>query len=82
MFGELIAMLNALIAAARIPLTRKEKKLVDTKLHEASQIIQKASERDIELYDPKLRKLRDRIDYEHRHRDLLKKKKKKKKKKK
>lgn len=61
MFAELMTIVNAVISAAKIPLNPKERQLLERKIKEASQIIQTANERQIELYDPKVRQLCEQI---------------------
>jgi hypothetical protein len=62
MLAELIALMNALLSWARLPLDQKQKKLLNQKIEPASHILEKASQSDIERYDKKLKELANQIE--------------------
>jgi hypothetical protein len=61
MLAELIALMNALLSCARLPLDQKQKELFNQKIVQASHILEKASQSDIERYDKKLQELANQI---------------------
>ena len=61
MFAELMAVINAFMSVAKITLSEKDKKALQKKVREASQIIEKATPEEIFAYDHHMRDLLDAV---------------------